>query len=361
MPQLLSPITLRDLTCTNRAWVSPMCMYSVEAQDGAVTGWHVTHYETYARGGFGLVVTEATAVAPEGRISPQDAGLWEDGHVDAWRAVTDAVHRSGGAIAVQLAHAGRKAGTYRGFPGEPRGPLPMPEGWQPVGPTDQPFPGLNTPRGLTGEELAAVPGAFAAAAARAVQAGFDAVEVHGAHGYLLHQLYSPLSNTRADGWGGDFDGRTRLVRETCAAVRAAVPDGMPVLLRISGTDWVEGGWGVEDSVRLAGIVRSLGVDLVDCSSGGNTASAGAIPVAPGYQVAIARAVRDGAGVPTGAVGLIETAEQAEEVLTTGGADAVLLGRAALRDPFWPLRAAHELGVPVAGAGWAPQYVRGAWR
>lgn len=360
MPLLCTPLALRDLTVANRMWVSPMCMYSCENRDGLVGPWHVTHYEMFARGGFGLVVSEATAVLAEGRISPQDAGLWHDDHVAAWRTVTDRVHAEGGRIAVQLAHAGRKAGTFRSFPGEDRGAVPLdhPWGWEPVGPTSEPFPGLNPPRAADANDLARIVQAFADAARRADQAGFDAVEIHAAHGYLLHQFLSPLSNTRDDAYGGP-DGRVRLLVEVCAAVRASVPSGMPVLVRFSATDWVPGGWDVSDTVAAAQAVAPY-VDFVDISSGGAVATAVNVPVGPGYQVPLAAEVRAGSGLPTGAVGQITTPAQAEQVLADGSADVVLLGRVALREPFWPLRAAAELGVPVADAGWRPQYVRGAW-
>ena len=356
MSQLFTPIHLRDLEVRNRVWVSPMCQYS--SVDGMPTDWHLVHLGSFARGGAGLVLTEAAAVVPEGRISPSDAGLWNDEQRDAWRRVVDFVHGQGAAIGVQLAHAGRKASTTVPWVG--RGPVPDEDGgWQPVGPSADPFPGLRQDvRELTGAEVRDVVAAFAAGARRAVEAGFDTVEIHAAHGYLLHEFLSPLSNHREDEYGGPFEHRVRLLLEVADAVRGAVPEGMPVLVRISGTDYAEGGWTVEDSARAGALLAEHGVDLVDVSSGGNVADV-TIPVGPGYQVDLARAVRE-AGVPTGAVGLITEAKQAEEVLTSGAADAVLLARALLRDPHWALQAAHELGVrPGEGVDWPPQYLRAA--
>lgn len=351
---LFDPFVLRGLTLRNRLVLAPMCMYSVEACDGRPTAWHHAHYAARALGGFGLLVTEATAIAPEGRISPQDLGLWSDEQIPAWRALVDAVHATGGLVGPQLAHAGRKAGTYRGFPGEPTGAVPVAEGWVPVGPSTEPFPGLNQPHALTLEEVDDVVASFAAAARRAAEAGCDIVQVHAAHGYLLHQFLSPLSNHREDAYGGSFEGRTRLVLEVVAAVRAAVDD-MPVIVRISGTDWAEGGWTIEESARLAPLLRAAGCDLVDVSSGGN------LPVAPpmiepGYQVPLAGAVH-ATGVPTSAVGLILDGPQAEQVLREGHADLICIGRPALHDPSWPLHAAAQLGLDPTDL--CPvQYLRG---
>jgi 2,4-dienoyl-CoA reductase-like NADH-dependent reductase (Old Yellow Enzyme family) len=355
---LFSPITLRDLTLPHRVWLSPMCQYAVTARDGRPTDWHLVHLGARAVGGFGLILTEATAVLPEGRISPQDTGLWDDAQTQAWSRIVDFVHERGVAIGVQLAHAGRKGSTYRGFPGEPRGPAPEADGgWQPVGPSAEAFPGLLVPHQLTRSGLAATVDAFAQAARRADEAGFDVVEIHAAHGYLIHEFLSPLSNHRTDAYGGDLAGRSRLLVEIVDAVRALWPEGKPLLVRISGTDWVEGGWDVEQSTRLAALLAGHGVDLVDVSSGGNRPAT--IPVGPGYQVPLAERVRT-AGLPVGAVGLITEPAQAEAIVAAGSADVVLLARAALREPAWPQRAAHELGVPVAEAGYQPHYLRGAW-
>ncbi|GAA1828759.1 NADH:flavin oxidoreductase/NADH oxidase [Microlunatus capsulatus] len=359
MAELFTPLTLRDLTIPNRVWLAPMCQYSVLAEDGVPTDWHLVHLGSRAQGGFGLILTEATAVVPEGRISPQDTGLWDDVQRDAWKPVVDFVHGQGSAIGVQLAHAGRKASTYRGFPGEPTGSVAEDEGgWTSVGPTADAFPGYTAPRALATEELAGVVRAFAESARRADEAGFDVVEVHAAHGYLLHQFLSPLSNTRTDGYGGSFAGRTRLLLEVVDAVRDVWPAGKPVFVRISATDWTEGGWSGDDSVRLSAVLKDRGVDLVDVSTGGNVMAD--IPVGPGYQLPFSEAVRHQAGIPTGAVGLITSPQQAEEVLASGQADAVLLARAALREPSWPLRAAAELGLTWRDAPYPPAYSRGKW-
>jgi 2,4-dienoyl-CoA reductase-like NADH-dependent reductase (Old Yellow Enzyme family) len=320
--------------------------------------WHLVHLGARATGGFGLVLTEASAVTPEGRISPQDAGIWNDAQADAWARIVDFAHAQGAAIGVQLAHAGRKASTYRPW-AEQKGTIPHAEGgWTTVAPSPVPFEGYADPRPLTVEEIADVVRAFAEAARRALRAGFDTVEIHAAHGYLLHEFLSPLSNRRDDSYGGSFENRARFLVETVGAVRDVLPEEMPLLVRISGTDWVEGGWDLEQSTRLAALLRGHGVDLVDVSSGGNAAAS--IPLEPGYQVPLSAGVRS-AGVATGAVGLITEPAQAEKIVANGEADVVLLARAALRDPSWPLRAAHELGVAAGEAPWPDQYLRGRWR
>lgn len=355
MSRLFEPLVQRGVRLRNRLGVSPMCTYSADAMDGRPTPWHVAHLGARAIGGFGLVIAEATAVEPRGRITPQDLGLWSDAQVDAWRPVTAAVTAAGAVPGVQLAHAGRKASTFR--PWAPRsGRVPVAEGgWTPVGPTAEPFRSEDGEvEALTEAGVRGVVEAFAAAAARAVDAGFRLVEVHGAHGYLLHQFLTPLVNRREDAYGGSVEGRERLLLEVVRAVRAAVPEDVPVWLRVSATDWVEGGLTVDDTVRVARHAREAGVDLVDCSSGGAVPYA-KVPAAPGYQVPFAAAVR-AAGVPSAAVGLITTPAQAEAVVADGQADVVLLGREALRDPHFPLRAARELGVP---APWPPQYLRAA--
>ncbi|SEP70836.1 NADH:flavin oxidoreductase/NADH oxidase [Microlunatus flavus] len=360
MTKLFEPLTLRGLTVRNRIWLAPMCQYSVERQDGVPTDWHLVNLGSRAQGGFGLLLTEATAVVPEGRISPQDTGLWNDEQRDAWARIVDFAHAQGAAIGVQLAHAGRKASTYRGFAGEPQnGTVPERDGgWEPLAPSAEAFPGYDAPREMTVEDIQGVVEAFGVAARRSVEAGFDTVEVHGAHGYLVHQFLSPLTNHRTDGYGGDFEGRTRLVVEIVDAVRANVPETMPVLVRLSATDWTEGGWDPEQTVAVSTVLREHGADLVDVSSGG--AVHADIPVGPGYQVPFARAVREGAGLPSGAVGLITSPEQAERVLESGDADVVLLARAALREPAWPQRAAAELGVDWHEASYPAQYARAHW-
>ncbi|MFJ8577576.1 NADH:flavin oxidoreductase/NADH oxidase [Micromonospora sp. NPDC093277] len=353
MSALFTPLALRDVTLPNRVALAPMCQYSA-GPDGLPTDWHRIHLGSRAVGGTGLIITEATAVVPEGRISPQDTGLWSGAHVDAWRPITAFVAAQGAVPAVQLAHAGFKASTYRPWAGH-RGGVPDAEGgWTPVGPGSEPFqPDHRRPTALDGAGIAGVVEAFTVAAGRALDAGFQAVEIHAAHGYLLHEFLSPLTNRRTDTYGGDRTGRMRLTLEVARAVRATVGEAVPVLTRISATDWVDGGWTVEDSVVLAGELAAAGVDLVDTSSGG--ASAGAsIPVGPGYQVPLAARIRRETGVPTGAVGLIVEPEQAEQIVAGGEADLVLLGRELLRDPYWPRRAAAKLG---ATPHWPNQYTR----
>ncbi len=359
MTSLFDPFTLRDLTLSNRIWLSPMCQYSVDGQDGVPTEWHLVHLGSRAALGYGLVLTEATAVAPEGRISPQDTGIWNDEQVRAWRRIVDFAHDQGTPIGVQLAHAGRKASTYAPWRG--RGSIPADEGgWPTVAPSALPFGDDAAPTELTSGQIADVVAAFAAGAGRADEAGFDVVEVHAAHGYLLHQFLSPLANRRTDEYGGSFDNRVRLVLEVVDAVRAAWPAGKPLLVRISATDWLDGGWTLAESTELGGLLREHGVDLVDASSGGLDPNQ-RIAVGPGYQVSFARDVRTKAGIATGAVGLITEPAQAQQILDEGSADVVLLARVALREPAWPLRAAHELGIPRDRARYPRQYLRGAWQ
>ncbi|MBX9245907.1 NADH:flavin oxidoreductase/NADH oxidase [Actinotalea ferrariae] len=362
MSRLLTPLTLRGTTFRNRAWLAPMCQYS--ATDGLPDDWHLVHLGARAAGGFGLVLTEATAVVPEGRITPEDTGLWNDAQTDAWERIVRFVHERGAAVGVQLAHAGRKASTYRPWH-EAQGTVPAADGgWPTVAPSDVAFDGYAAPAELTTEAIADVVAAFAAAARRAERAGFDVVEVHAAHGYLLHQFLSPLSNRRTDAYGGSAENRARLLREVVAAVRAAWPEDRPLFVRVSATDWAEGGLTTDDVAHAVAGLADLGVDLVDVSTGGNVVAP--IPVGPGYQVPHARRVAEVSGLPVAAVGLITSPAQAEGLLVDGAADAVMLGREALRDPMWPLRAAHELRAPVttdadAPVAWQPQYVRGAWR
>ncbi|MFJ3403140.1 NADH:flavin oxidoreductase/NADH oxidase [Promicromonospora sp. NPDC090134] len=363
MSLLFEPIALRDLSLPNRAWLAPMCEYSADA--GLPNDWHLVHLGARAAGGFGLVMTEATAVVPEGRISPQDTGIWNDEQTAGWKRIVDFVHARGARIGIQLAHAGRKASTFRPWAPE-QGSVPVADGgWPTVGPSTLPYPGFATPAEMTAEQVADVPEHFAAAARRAREAGFDTVEVHAAHGYLMHQFLSPLANLRADGYGGSAEARSRLVEETVGAVRSVWPDELPVLVRLSATDWLVGGLEVDDVAAVAGRLGALGADLVDVSTGG--VAPAQITVGPGYQVPHARRVREVSGLPVSAVGLISDPVQAEQILVEGSADAVMLGREALRDPHWPLRAAHALGdktgtVPVdAGVGVQPQYARARWR
>lgn len=353
-PALLEPLTLRGLEIPNRVWASPMCQYSADGH-GTPVDWHLVHLGQLALGGAGLVLTEATSVEPDGRISPDDTGLWHDGHVEAWEPITRFVRAQGARVGVQLAHAGRKASTAAPWMGGGIVP-PGAGGWETLGPSPVAFGDLPAPREMTGADLARVTAAFAAAAGRAVAAGFEVVEIHAAHGYLLHQFLSPVSNRRTDEYGGSFEGRTRWPLEVIDAVRAAWPEDRPLLVRVSATDWApEGtdGWTLDDTVAFAAVLRERGVDLVDCSSGGSLPDA-RIPVGPGYQVPFAEAVRAKAGLPTGAVGMITDAAQAEAIVADGRADAVLLARQLLRDPAWPRTAAAELGGSIR---WPVQYQR----
>jgi 2,4-dienoyl-CoA reductase-like NADH-dependent reductase (Old Yellow Enzyme family) len=355
MPSLFDPLTLRGVTIPNRILVSPMCEYS--SHDGFANDWHFVHLGSRAIGGAGVVFTEATAVTPEGRISPEDLGIWDDRHVESLARAVGFIHDHGRPAGIQLAHAGRKGSTRR--PWEPPGAVPPADGgWEPVGPTPDAFtPGYPVPRALDREGIAAIVTAFRAAAGRALDAGFDIAEVHAAHGYLIHEFLSPLVNTRGDDYGGSFENRIRLCLEVVKAVRDVWPERQPVFVRISATDWAPGGWGPDDSVALAARLRDLGVDLIDCSSGGNLAKV-EIPLEPGYQVPFAERIRREVGNATGAVGLITTARQADAIVSSGQADCVLLAREMLRDPYFPLRAARELDQPM---DWPAQYLRAAPR
>ncbi|TXS44589.1 NADH:flavin oxidoreductase/NADH oxidase [Streptomyces sp. t39] len=357
MSALFEPFTLRSLTIPNRVWMAPMCQYSAETSGpgaGVAGDWHFAHYAARATGGTGLVLLEATAVAPEGRISPADLGIWNDAQADALRRITGFLRSQGTVAGIQLAHAGRKASTDRPWKGgTPVGPDA--DGWQPVGPSPVPFAeGHPVPDELTREEIGAVVGQFADAARRALAAGFQVAEVHGAHGYLIGEFLSPHSNRRTDEYGGSFENRTRFALEVVDAVRAVWPAELPLFFRISATDWLdEGGWTVDDTVRLAAVLKEHGVDLLDVSSGGNAAGV-RIPTGPGYQVPFAARVRAETGLPVAAVGLITDAAQAEKILANGEADAVLLGRELLRNPSWARQAARTLGGEV---GVPPQYAR----
>lgn len=360
-PLLFTPLRLRDLTVRNRMWLSPMCQYSVEARDGVPTDWHLVHLGGRAAGGFGLVMTEGTAVTPEGRISPQDTGLWDDAQAEGWARVVAFVHGQGAAAGIQLAHAGRKASTFAMALRRDGTISAADGGWTPVAPSPVAYPGLDAPHELTRTEIAEIVAAFGAAAARADRAGFDLVELHGGHGYLIHQFLSPLSNLRTDGYGGSFENRTRFLREVVAAVRESWPPGKPLSVRFSGSEWAAGaGWTLAETGELARELGPLGVDLVDVSSGGVLAPREPVTVGPGYQVGFAQEVRTRSGLPTGAVGMITEPTQAEQVLADGAADVVLFGRVALREPAWPLRAAAELGVPRDSAPYPTQYRKGAW-
>lgn len=351
---LFEPLTLRGLTVRNRIWVPPMCQYSVDKLDGVATPWHVVHYGGMARGGAGAVIVEATGVVPEGRISPKDLGLWNDEQRDALVPVVEFMHSQGAAAGIQLAHAGRKASTWPEWGVDGEGSMSVAEGgWPTVAPSAVAYPELAEPRAMTVEEIAQVVTAFAAASRRAMDAGFDFIEVHAAHGYLLHEFLSPLSNLRTDQYGGSEENRARFLLEIVDAIRAEVGQAVPVLVRLSATDWTEGGLTLDDTVEIVRKLGDRGVDLIDVSTGANVPAK--IPVGPGYQVAFAAEVRQQTGVPTAAVGLITEPFQAEQILATGQADVVLLGREMLRDPNFALRAAKSLRHSIDYV--PPQYRR----
>ena len=344
-PQLFLPFRLRDLEVRNRLWVSPMCQYSVSAGDGVPTDWHLLHYGALARGGAGLVMMEATAVRAEGRISPRDLGLWDDAQVPAFARIAELAHAHGARIGVQLGHAGRKASTHPWLPGAPSGTVAAAEGgWPTVGASAVAFGELATPRALEAAELPGIVAAFVAAAGRAVRAGLDVVEVHAAHGYLLHSFLSPFSNRRTDDFGGELDGRARLLREVVRGIRGTHPE-LPIVVRVSATEWTAGGFSLEECAELAAWLADDGADLIDASSGANLPHA-PIPVGPAYQVPLAAELRRGP-LPVGTVGMITAAAQAESILATGQADVVSVGRPLLADPQLPLRWAHELRAPSA--------------
>jgi 2,4-dienoyl-CoA reductase-like NADH-dependent reductase (Old Yellow Enzyme family) len=350
-PTLFQPLTIRNITFRNRIVVSPMCQYS--AQDGFANDWHLVHLVSRAVGGAGLVITEATAVVPEGRISPEDLGLWSDDHIPALKRITDLITTNGSVPGIQLAHAGRKSSIRP--PWEHDEFIPIEEGgWQTVAPSAITFSEhWDTPRELTVDEIRGLVVAFRDAAARALQAGFKVLEIHGAHGYLINEFLSPLSNIRTDEYGGTFENRTRFLLEVIDAIRTVWPATLPLFLRVSASDWHDSGWTVADSEHLADLVKQRGVDLMDCSSGGVVADV-KIPARPNYQVPFAEAVRK-TGILTGAVGIIVTAEQAEQILTAGQADLIFMARELLRDPYFPLRAAKELGYDEMP--WPVQYER----
>jgi 2,4-dienoyl-CoA reductase-like NADH-dependent reductase (Old Yellow Enzyme family) len=344
VPHLFEALALRSVTLPNRIGVSPMCEYS--SDDGFPNDWHLVHLGSRAVGGAGLVLTEAAAVEPRGRITPRDLGLWKDAHAEALARIVRFVESRGAVAGVQLAHAGRKASTAVPWEGG-AGLGPEQDGWEPIAPSALPFSErTRMPRQMTTEDIAQVVESFAAATRRALTAGFRVVELHFAHGYLVHEFLSPLSNTRQDAYGGGFEQRIRMALEITRAVRAGWPDALPLLVRVSCADWVDGGWTLEETVELARRLAAEGVDLVDCSSGGLVPYA-RIEAVPGYQVPFARRIRREAGVPTAAVGLISSPGQADGVVREGDADLVFLARALLRDPYWPLHAATELGHPEA--------------
>lgn len=354
-PYLFRPFPLRDLEIRNRVWVAPMCQYSVEAEDGVPNDWHLVHLGGLARGGAGLVMTEATAVVPEGRISPRDTGLWNDAQEAAFARLAEAVHAHDAHIGVQLAHAGRKGSTHPALPGFERGSVPRDAGgWETVAPSAVPFGGFDAPRALGAEELPGIVEAFVSSATRAVRAGIDVVEVHAAHGYLLHEFLSPLANRRDDDYGGDLAGRARLAREVVRAVRGAHPE-LPLVVRISAEDWVAGGFDVDEAEIVAAWLAEDGADLIDVSSSGNVPEPPPY-VGPSYQVGLAARLRKGP-LPVGAVGLITSAAQAEGILASGQADVVSLARPLLVNPHLPLAWAHELRAPAAESLVPGQYAR----
>ena len=357
-PALFTPLSIRSTTFRNRLWVPALCQYSVEKRDGVPTDWHLVHLGAFAMGGAGLVMTEATAVSPIGRISPQDTGIWNDEQVEAWKRITDFLRGQGTVAGIQLAHAGRKASTHRGWDAESGSVSAENGGWATVAPSAVAFEGYAQPRALGTDEIADVVEQFAEAAVRSVRAGFELVEIHAAHGYLLHQFLSPLSNLRTDEYGGSLENRARLVLDVVRAVRAAVGDEMPVFVRFSATDYAEGGWNREDTATVSAWARDAGADFFDISTGGNIAGV-TIPLSPGYQVPFADFVASTAGVPVNAVGLITESAQAEQIVASGQAQAVMLGREMMRDPHFALRAAHELGVDVDY--WPAAYERARWR
>lgn len=340
MPHLFEALTLGSVTLRNRIGISPMCQYS--AIDGLANDWHLVHLGSRAAGGAGVVIVEATAVEPRGRISPQDLGLWNDDQAAALAPIAAVIESHGAVPGIQIAHAGRKAATAR--PWEGGAPLADADGgWEPAGPSPIPFDtGYRTPHSLSIAEIEDLVNAFVASTRRAVASGFRFIEIHGAHGYLLTSFVSPLSNHRDDRYGGDFEGRVRFVREVTRAVRAELTQGEALAVRLSCTEWVDGGWSLPDSVALARALAEDGADLIDCSSGGNAPHA-VVPVGAGYQVPFAETIRREAAIPTAAVGLITDPMQADEVIRNGRADLVLIGRESLRDPYWPYRAAKALG------------------
>ncbi len=355
MAHLFSPLKIKSIEFKNRIIVSPMCEYSSE--DGFANDWHLVHLGSRAIGGAALVITEATAVSAEGRISPGDLGIWKDEHIEKLKQITDFIHQYGSVAGIQLAHAGRKASHEVPWKGGAQIASNKENGWRSLAPSAMPFTASEeAPIELDKQGIEKIKADFKAAAERALKAGFKVIELHGAHGYLIHEFYSPLSNHRTDEYGGSFENRIRLLLEVTESVKEVWPDEYPLFVRISSTDWTEGGWTADDSSALAKILKDKGIDLVDCSSGGNVATA-KIPLKPGYQVEFAEKLRKETGILTGAVGLITEPEQADEIIKSGQADVVLLAREFLRDPYFPLRAAHQLGQEVK---WPSQYERAKW-
>lgn len=355
---LFEPLTVRGVTIRNRLWVAPMCQYSIEQKDGVPRDWHLVHLGSLAAGGAGLVIAEASAVSPEGRISDVDTGIWNAEQAAAWSRIVTFIHSQGAKAGIQLAHAGRKASVWPAWGTERRGTVAREDGgWQTVSASTLPYPGYDPPVPLDAAGIGKVVADFGAAAARAVGAGFDVVEIHAAHGYLLHQFLSPLSNDRTDEYGGSLENRARLLLAVIEAVRGAIGDHAALFVRFSATDYAPGGWDEQQTAIVADWAAAAGADFFDISTGGNVSGV-RIPLGPGYQVPFARFVKTEADVAVSAVGLITTPAQAAQIVASGEADAVMLGRELLRDPHFPLRAAHELGATIDY--WPPQYLRARW-
>ena len=357
MSKLFSALKLRDLEIRNRIFIAPMCQYACEDKDGVVNQWHEVHYGSRAVGGAGMVIVEATAVSAVGRITPWCAGIWNEDQVVAWKRVTDFVKKHGARAAIQLAHAGRKASTQRGWDGK-SGSVAIEEGgWESISSTSDAFEGYAIPRELDTAEVYEIVEEFKKAAERSVRAGFEAIEIHAAHGYLIHEFLSPLTNQRTDEFGGSLENRARLLLEITKAIRSVIPESMPLMIRFSATDYREGGWDLEQTQEVAKWCAEAGTDLFDISSGGLITGV-KIPSGPGYQVPLAIGVGEVIDQPVLAVGQITTSAQAEKILTAGGVDVIAIARASLRDPYWPLRAAAELAVEIDY--WPKQYTRGKW-
>lgn len=356
MAKLFEPITVRGLTARNRIWIAPMCQYSCENKDGVPNNWHLVHLGSRAIGGAGVVICEATAVRPDGRISPWDTGIWNEEQVEAWKPINEFIRSHGALSAIQLAHAGRKASIYRAWSGD--GAMSESEGgWQPVSATGEAFPEYNTPHELSTEEVQIMIDQWVQAAERSVRAGFDMIEIHAAHGYLVHQFLSPITNQRTDQFGGSAENRARFLVEMVERMRNAIGDEVPILIRFSATDYKEGGFTVADCAQVASWCYAAGADLFDISSGGLITGV-KIPLGPGYQVPLSAELANNLEAPVTAVGLITDSAQAEKILQETEIDVIMIGRLSLRDPYWPLRAANELGVELDY--WPVQYVRGKY-
>jgi len=351
MSKLFSPLKIRDIEFKNRIFVSPMCQYS--SCDGMPNDWHLVHLGSRAVGGSGLIIAEATSISPEGRITPDDNGLWNDKQVDGFKKINEFINDQDCVPGIQIAHAGRKASTYSSWKGD--GGMPIEKGgWQTIAPSSIPFAdNYSNPKELSREEIENLISQFRNAAGRSIKAGFKVIEIHMAHGYLIHEFLSPLSNKRNDEYGGSLENRCRFAIEVTKAVREVVPQSFPLFARISTTDWIEGGWNLEESIYLVKQLKEKGVDLIDCSTGGNIANA-KIPVGPGYQIPFSEKIRKEADILTGGVGFITSPVQAEQILANEQADVLFLGRELLRDPYWPLHAAKQLKVDVK---WPKQYSR----